>query len=143
MATRPIGYWLKHLDRLIERQFEVTLADAGLSRRHWQVLNVLKEASLDRPALAEALAPFGGMAGDDVSEALDAPGGLVARGLVAPGAAGLLSLTAEGAAAHAAASTCVEAQRRALLEGLTPEHYAETVRVLSVMAANAERMLVR
>ena len=38
---RPIGYWLKHLDRLIEATFDRTLADVGLGRRHWQTLNTL------------------------------------------------------------------------------------------------------
>ncbi len=33
---RPIGYWLKHLDGLIERAFEGALGTAGLTRRHWQ-----------------------------------------------------------------------------------------------------------
>lgn len=143
MTTRPIGYWLKHLDGLIERQFEVALADAGLSRRHWQVLNVLNEAPAGRAAVAEALAPFWDKTGDDLAQMLDGPNGLVARGFIAADAAGRLSLTDAGRAARAAAATRVETQRRALLEGLTPEHYAETVRVLSVMAANAERMLAR
>jgi hypothetical protein len=39
---RPIGYWLKHLDRLIEDTFERTLSMEGLTRRHWQVLNTLE-----------------------------------------------------------------------------------------------------
>jgi hypothetical protein len=38
---RPIGYWLKHLDSMIEGTFERTLASEGLTRRHWQVLNTL------------------------------------------------------------------------------------------------------
>ena len=29
---RPIGYWLKHLDRLIEATFDRTLADVGLGQ---------------------------------------------------------------------------------------------------------------
>lgn len=143
MTPRPIGYWLKHLDGLIERQLDVTLADAGLSRRHWQVLNLLKDQPAARQAVAAALAPFWDEAGSDLAAVLDGPDGLVARDLVAVDAAGTLSLTAAGQAARGAAATRVEVQRRALLEGLTPAHYAETVRVLSVMAANAERMLAR
>ncbi|CEJ11411.1 hypothetical protein BN1110_01701 [bacterium YEK0313] len=143
MTARPIGYWLKHLDGLIERQFERALADAGLSRRHWQVLNVLNEAPAGRADVAAALAPFWNTAGEDLDQVLDGPGGLATRGFVAADPTGRLALTAAGRAARAAAATQVEAQRRALLDGLTPEHYAETVRVLSVMAANAERMLAR
>src|SRR5215475_12371622 len=32
---RPIGYWLKHLDRLIETAAERTFAEQKLTRRHW------------------------------------------------------------------------------------------------------------
>jgi hypothetical protein len=35
---RPIGYWLKHLDRLIEEAFGDALAEQALSRRHWQAM---------------------------------------------------------------------------------------------------------
>src|SRR6476646_7859095 len=40
-AGRPIGYWLKHLDRLIADSFSRALAADELTRRHWQVLNTL------------------------------------------------------------------------------------------------------
>ncbi|GAB4002994.1 hypothetical protein GCM10029992_42960 [Glycomyces albus] len=40
-TPKPIGYWLKHLHNLMERQFEAALADLDMGRRHWQVLNVL------------------------------------------------------------------------------------------------------
>jgi hypothetical protein len=32
---RPIGYWLKHLDGLLEGAFDRTLAGQGVTRRHW------------------------------------------------------------------------------------------------------------
>lgn len=38
---RPIGYWLKHLDGLIEAAFSRTLAGQGVTRRHWQALKIL------------------------------------------------------------------------------------------------------
>jgi hypothetical protein len=38
---RPIGYWLKHLDGLIEAAFSRTLAGQGVTRRHWQALKTL------------------------------------------------------------------------------------------------------
>ena len=41
-SARPIGYWLKKLDRLIDEQFERQLSEAGLSRRQWQLLNLLE-----------------------------------------------------------------------------------------------------
>jgi hypothetical protein len=38
---RPIGYWLKRLDRAIEDGFDRDLASWSLTRRHWQILNTL------------------------------------------------------------------------------------------------------
>jgi hypothetical protein len=35
---RPIGWWLKHLDGLIEAAFDRALATERLSRRHWQTV---------------------------------------------------------------------------------------------------------
>ena len=51
---KPIGYWLKLLDRRIDESFDAIFAEHQLSRRHWQVLNVLRHG--DDPA--EALRPF-------------------------------------------------------------------------------------
>ena len=40
--SRPIGYWLKHLDGLLEQTFDHVLARNGVRRRHWQVLDTLR-----------------------------------------------------------------------------------------------------
>lgn len=55
---QPIGYWLKHLDRLIDEAFERTLGADGLTRRHWQVLNTLAGGTSTAASLAVALQPF-------------------------------------------------------------------------------------
>ena len=55
---RPIGYWLKHLDRLIDQAFERALDADGLTRRHWQVLNTLAAGPSTNAALTAALQPF-------------------------------------------------------------------------------------
>src|SRR4029450_9529752 len=55
---RPIGYWLKHLDRPIEETFERPLSSTGLTRRHWQVLNTLNSGRTTNVELAVALRPF-------------------------------------------------------------------------------------
>ena len=40
-SSRPIGFWLKLLDQLINEQFDSTLEDHGVTRRQWQLLNLL------------------------------------------------------------------------------------------------------
>ncbi|WP_344843517.1 MarR family transcriptional regulator [Nonomuraea dietziae] len=58
MNDRMIGYRLKRLDGLIEQTFDRLLAEAGLSRRQWQVLNVLSRGACDDERLGEELRPF-------------------------------------------------------------------------------------
>ncbi|MFF4353076.1 MarR family winged helix-turn-helix transcriptional regulator [Streptomyces sp. NPDC001530] len=137
-APKPIGYWLKHLHGLLEKQFEVTLADVGVGRRHWQVLNTLSLGKTDRDELTAALAPFwaeGELGLDHILE------DLAARGWTSAAArpTGLsLALSDEGRAAHAEIEARVRETRATVLTGLTPEQYSETVRVLSAMAHNVE-----
>ena len=55
---KPIGYWLKELDRRIEETLDHTLADEGVTRRDWQVLNALDTTPAARDAVVDALRPF-------------------------------------------------------------------------------------
>ncbi len=57
-ATKPIGYWLKHLDNLLERQFDATLADLDIGRRHWQLLNTLSRGPASREELTPRARPL-------------------------------------------------------------------------------------
>ena len=134
---RPIGYWLKHLDRLIEGTFERTLASEGLTRRHWQALNTLRARPSTHAEIAAALAPF--LAGDPGAERRVVDD-LVARGWVKPGRNDLLELTAEGVGAHAALHERVAATRQALLRGVTEDEYRAVIDVLRRMAENLERV---
>jgi hypothetical protein len=118
---KPIGYWLKHLDTLLENAMSRALTDHGTSRREWQVLNAAADDQF-----AGALAPF-----DGVDEAVAA---LTARGWLADG-----RLTEDGRAAHAAVSERVTGFRRQVVEGVSPEEYRATVGVLTRMAANLDQ----
>jgi DNA-binding MarR family transcriptional regulator len=135
-TERPIGYWLKHLDRLIEADFGRALAEHDLSRRHWQVMNVLAEAARDRRGLAEALRPFWGEQAVTLDEVT---GDLERRGWVAQGGDGRYALTPAGQDGHAAVAERVDAVRRRAADGLTREEYQMAVRVLARMADNLER----
>lgn len=141
-AEMPIGYWLKRLHDLIEMTFEATLADLGLSRRHWQILNLLSETTRTRAEIEEALAPFWQEGTSRLDESLDGKDGLVTRGWVRHDTGSdHLILTDHGRTAYGRAAARVAEVRRQLAAGVTPEQYAETVRILSVMAGNLERTL--
>ena len=134
-AQRPIGWWVKHLDALLEDVVDGAVAGEGLTRRHWQVLHTLSEAPADETALAHALADF---PGDVPAVAAD----LFGRGWV-DRSTGPLALTAEGRTAHERLERSIGRVRRHAADGLSREEYERTVAVLRRMAENVERALGR
>jgi DNA-binding MarR family transcriptional regulator len=136
--NKPIGWWLKEVDRLLEESFEQLLADDGLTRRQWQALNAAarrtpsrrtsRVATDDAPTIAAALAPF--LSGDP-AEVAAVTDPLVKRGWLAADA-----LTADGERALQALTTKVQAQRRRVTANISEAEYAATVDVLRRMAAN-------
>jgi DNA-binding MarR family transcriptional regulator len=132
--ARPIGYWLKRLDRLIDARFENQLGEAGLSRRHWQLLNLLEDGPRSVPELQAELEPFLQGAPEELSEAIS---GLVTRGW-ADSQDNIVSLTETGQAQFGLVKAKVPELRQALLAGISPEEYQATIDVLARMAANLE-----
>ena len=121
--NKPIGWWLKEVDRLLEESFERVLDDDGLTRRQWQALN----AAAGHSPIAEALAPFL----SDAEELAAVTGPLIERGWLTGE-----TLTADGERALRALSTKVQAQRRRVTAGVSDSEYLATVGVLRRMAAN-------
>jgi acylphosphatase len=132
---RPIGYWLKHLDRLIDQAFERALDADGLTRRHWQVLNTLAAGPTTNAALTAALQPF--VQGESmtieviITDFLD-------RGWVRNVPDGGVEISERGRAAHEAAMLRVAETRQALRRGVTDDEYVTVMRILQRMASNLE-----
>jgi hypothetical protein len=133
-TERPIGYWLKKLDRLIDAQFERQLGDANLSRRQWQLLNLLENGPRSVPELQAELEPFLRGAADDLEDAVS---GLGARGW-ADSQGNIVSLTATGWATFGLVKTQVADLRQVLMAGISPKEYQAAVDVLARMVANLE-----
>ncbi|MFD6098577.1 MarR family winged helix-turn-helix transcriptional regulator [Nocardiopsis flavescens] len=133
MSDLPIGYWLKHLDRLIENDFDRTVASEGLGRRHWQVLHSLHQEPGTLADLDRRLAAF-----LDESEVSVAPAveELRRRGWVQ----GLVALetTPAGRRAHDDLFARVQATRERLTHGIGDREYRDAVDVLERMSANLE-----
>ena len=125
---RPIGFWLTLVDRLIEARLERTLD--SLTRRHWQVLNVVQQGPINRAGIDARIRPFIGAEGTTAREVAD----LEARGWVAD-AKGLV-LTDKGAREFQRLLALVSADRQTLMNGIAPEAYATTVATLEAMARN-------
>jgi hypothetical protein len=137
-AERPIGFWIKRLDRLIDDTFDHALGEAGLTRRQWQALSIMRSAAVTRTDLAAALQPFLVDGPESCDALVDA---LVMRGWVGCEADGSYALTAAGLAVREAASGHVAGIRAQLVDGLSERDYVETVRVLRAMGDNLERAL--
>ena len=133
-SERPIGYWLKTLDRLIDRQFELQLSTARLSRRQWQLLNLLENNPRSVPELESELEPFLEGAAAELS---DAVAGLVTRGW-AESTDNIVNLTETGQEQFEIAKATAAELRQTLTRGISAEEYQTTVDVLAKMAANLE-----
>ena len=132
---RPVGWWVKRLDELLEQGLDAVVAAEGLTRRHWQALQSVAGGPVPRGELRDALAPFAG-AGDLDAVLAD----LTGRGWLADDGAAL-STTPDGAVAHERLAGAVAAFRRSVAEGLTAEEYAQVVAGLARMVGNLERAL--
>lgn len=60
MATqeRPIGFWLKLVDQLVDDQFGASFEEHGVTRRQWQMMNLLVDGPATPKQLADGLRPF-------------------------------------------------------------------------------------
>jgi hypothetical protein len=134
---RPIGYWLKLVDSLIDEQFAATLEEHGVTRRQWQLLNILSRGTSTVDQLDEALAPFLSKderagkpesAAEHLTELIDSawidatPSGY--------------ELTERGVGALDRLTTVVAAQRTSIAQGVDSDEYAATIDVLERMAKN-------
>jgi DNA-binding MarR family transcriptional regulator len=133
---RPIGWWVKRLDTLLEQAVDAVVDAEGLTRRHWQVLHFLATGTEQEGDVRTALADFPGDIDVVVSD-------LVARGWGVRLGTGRVGLTPDGAAAHDRVFRAVGRVRRHVADGLSRSEYERTILVLSRMVANIERTLRR
>ncbi len=152
MATpRPIGYWLKLVDRMIDEQFASTLEEHGVTRRQWQLLSVLSQGPATVEQLDAAVAPFLSVAELLAAEtatdsAPDRPD--VASKSSATHLTELIDsawvdatttgyeLTDRGRGAFSRLSEVVAAQRTLATEGITQQQYDDTLTALERIARN-------
>ena len=116
---RPIGFWLKLVDRLLDEQFAATLDEHGVTREQWQLLNVLArgESPDGLPGLADDLAELS--ESDWVSVA---PGGY--------------QITERGHGALDRLTNVVAGQRVTVNNGITEDAYLATIATLEHLAFN-------
>lgn len=131
---KPIGYWLNRTDQALTRDLDALLAEYGLTRLTWQVLDVVRAA----PGAADTDVHTTPAANADTVTLAAAIRTLLADGWVTRPAAGLLTLTAQGQARLATVTERVAFFREAVIAGISLEEYGTAVRVLERMTRNLE-----
>jgi hypothetical protein len=130
---RPIGFWLKLVDGLIDEQFALTLEEHGVTRRQWQLMNVLTRGEASVEELDAAVAPFLDAVSEETS--LDHLTELIDSSWVDATARGY-ELTERGSAALGRLTVVVTEQRTSMTGGTSEQDYLTTVTTLERMARN-------
>jgi len=130
---RPIGFWLKLVDRLIDEGFDSLLREQRLTRRHWQVLNELSKQAAAVADLDRRLAPFLDAGEPTTRPVLD---DLASRSWLEWTTGDHAVLTPQGVDAHAGLHQAVAAHRERVAAGIDGDEYAATLDVLRRMAEN-------
>ena len=126
--ARPVGWWVREVDRRLDAAFDAALAEAGATRRQWQMLVSLEAGSVRSDDLLTSLAPFGPVA--LLAAELEH---LIGRGAVERTPDGL-ALTQAGRDRLAALRPAVAEVRRRVTEALPGDDYATLVRLLARLA---------
>jgi len=135
MATqeRPIGFWLKLVDQLVDEQYGASFEEHGVTRRQWQMMNMLTNGPATEKELSDQLRPFfpaveAGTSAELIEELADS-GWVAVRD-------GEYSLTDLGSRSLENLRGAVERIRDQLTEEVSEEEYAALVSVLQRMAGN-------
>ncbi len=131
-GPRPIGFWLRLVDRLLEERFAAVLEEHGVSRGQWQLLNVVSHGGATGEVVERAVAPFQDDDGipvpDQLAELIESDW-IVLAGTE-------YRLTERGAAAHSRLAEVVAELRSGSTEGIPEEDYQRTLETLERMARN-------
>jgi DNA-binding MarR family transcriptional regulator len=132
-GTRPIGFWLRLVDRLLEERFAEVLEEHGITRGQWQLLNVVSRGGgATAEAVERAVAPFTSADGEPVSSQLAE---LIESGWVGLGGTEY-RLTKRGEVAHDRLAEVIGELRAHSTEGISSDDYASTLATLERMARN-------
>ncbi|HEY1972515.1 MAG TPA: hypothetical protein VGH89_31485 [Pseudonocardia sp.] len=128
---RPIGWWLKHVDGLLEVAFDRSLEREGVGRQHWRMLNAVAGGASTAEEIDQAFTRLGVECVDTtaVLSQLLVRGWLFRR-------AGRVELTPVGSTARERLMRALRAHRERLIAGIEPESYRVTINTLRQMARN-------
>ncbi|HEX6954111.1 MAG TPA: hypothetical protein VF156_04450 [Agromyces sp.] len=120
-APRPLGFWLKTVDRLVSREFAAAFDDLDVTRREWRLLNLIAGDVPDERLTAKLAARPHLVAS------------LVDRGWVAEHD-GAWRVTDDGRAALSSLGEHVNRIRSRVADAVPAEDYATTLATLEAIA---------
>jgi hypothetical protein len=129
---RPIGYWLRLVDGLIDDQFARTLDEHGVTRMQWQLMNVLARGQASVEMLDAAVKPFLVAGGETTLDHLTE---LIESAWVDATPTGY-ELTERGHGALDRLTNVVAGQRTDMSAGVAETEYVTTIGTLERMARN-------
>ncbi|MFE0186668.1 MarR family winged helix-turn-helix transcriptional regulator [Streptomyces sp. NPDC058989] len=131
---KPIGHWLNRTDHALTTYMDAMLAEFGLTRIAWQVLNVVKDdpAATDTEVLTVLAANADA---DCLTAAVET---VLTDGWVARPEPGHLTLTEDGRARLARVAERAHAFRELSTAGISRDEYRIAVSVLERMTRNLE-----
>ncbi|MFD7781551.1 MarR family winged helix-turn-helix transcriptional regulator [Streptomyces nojiriensis] len=129
---KPIGYWLNRTDQALTASMDAALADFGLTRLGWQVLNAVK----DDPQATDSAVRTALATGADTAALTSAVASLLTGGWVTRPRPDRLALTDDGRARLAETARRVADFRELSATGITREEYVTAVTVLERMTRN-------
>ncbi|MFE3793629.1 winged helix-turn-helix transcriptional regulator [Nocardia tengchongensis] len=135
---KPIGYWLNRADHAFTTHMDTMLAEFGLTRITWQVLNVVADTpEATDTDIHTVLAANAARATLDAVIATTLTGDWTTR----PGP-GRIALTDDGRRRLAVVTDRVAAFRAQSMHGITEDEYRTAVSVLERMTLNVETTAV-
>lgn len=131
---KPIGYWLNRTDQALTGHMDRMLAEFGLTRLAWQVLNAVQDATeTTDDEVLQILA-----ANADVPVLTAAIDTTLTGGWASRPAPGRLALTPQGVRRLARVAERVEMFRALSMTGISLDEYRTAVSVLERMTRNLE-----
>jgi DNA-binding MarR family transcriptional regulator len=132
-APRPVDFWLKLVDSLINEHFRKTLEEHGITRRQWEVMNLLSQRPASHDELDQLLAPFG--RDFDATSLTEDLAELVESGWLALHEQ-RYQLTERGRTSYQRLQPVLGSTNEDIARGISTEDYSTMIGVLEQMATN-------
>ncbi len=130
---RPLDFWLKLVDAMINLRYRNMLEEHGIVRRQWEMMRLLSKAPASQEDLDAALAPF--LPEDEPGTSAAALSELTDSGWLTQIIGGY-ELTERGRAVHQRLDEVFSQMNEDLAAGVSPGDYALAVSVLERVASN-------